>query len=58
MFCIEDAVQYIAYLTPRPPCAVYVRRWIMWELVQIMACRVFNAKPLSKPKQGYYQLNP
>ena len=36
----------------------YKRQWIGSELVQIMACRLFGAKPLSKPMLGYCQLDP
>ena len=39
-----------------PPSATYLRLWIGWALVQIMACRLFAAKPLSKPMLGYCQL--
>ena len=31
-----------------PPSAVYMRQWIGSALVQIMACRLFGTKPLSK----------
>ena len=31
---------------------------IRWALVQIMACRLFGTKPLSKPILGYCQLDP
>ena len=41
-----------------PPSAAYMRQWIGSALVQIMACRLFGAKPLSKPTLGYCQLNP
>ena len=41
-----------------PPSAAYTRQWIGWALVQIMACRLFGAKPLSKPMLRYYQLEP
>ena len=30
------------------PCDAYMRYWLMASLVQIMACRLFGAKPLSK----------
>ena len=30
------------------PNAAYMRQWIGWALVKIMACRPFGAKPLSK----------
>ena len=35
-----------------------MRRWIGSALVQIMACRLFGAKPLSKPMMSYCQLDP
>ena len=35
-----------------------MRQWIRSALVQIMACRLFGAKPLSKPVLDYYQLGP
>ena len=41
-----------------PPSATYMHQWIGSALVQIMACRLFSAKPLSKPVLGYCQLDP
>ena len=41
-----------------PPSAAYIRQWIGSALVQIMACRLFDAEPLSKPMLGYSQLDP
>ena len=41
-----------------PPSAAYMRQWIGSTLVQIMACRLFGAKSLSKPVLGYCQLDP
>ena len=41
-----------------PSSATYKRQWIGWALVKIMACRIFSAKPLPKPIQDYYQLDP
>ena len=41
-----------------PPSAAYMRHWIGSALVQIMACRLFGAKPLSKPMLGYCHLDP
>ena len=35
-----------------------MRQWFGSALVQIMACRLFGAKPLSKPMLGYCQLDP
>ena len=43
---------------PSYPNAAYMHAWIGSALVQIMACRLFGAKPLSKPLLGYCQLNP
>ena len=34
-----------------------MRQWIWSALVQMMACRLFGAKPLSKPMLGYHQLD-
>ena len=39
-----------------PPSAAYMRQWIGSALVQIMAWRLFGAKPLSKPMLGYYEV--
>ena len=36
-----------------PPSAAYMRHRIGSALVQIMACRLFGAKPLSKPMIGF-----
>ena len=40
------------------PSAAYMRRWTWSALVQIVACRLFGAKPFSKPVLGYCQLDP
>ena len=37
-----------------PPSAVYIHQWIRSALVQIMACPLCIAKPLSKPMLDYY----
>ena len=39
-----------------PPSTAYMHQWFWSALVQIMACRLFGAKPLSKPMLGYCQL--
>ena len=39
-----------------PPSAPYMHQWIGSAMVQIMACRLFGTKPLSKPMLGYFQL--
>ena len=41
-----------------PPFSVaYVRQWTVSALVKIMACRLFGAKPLSKPMLVYHPLD-
>ena len=53
------------YEHPHPRSAVFGTHLIMTHiciyrtsLVQIMACRLYGAKPLSDPKLAYYELNP
>ena len=46
------------YVNSSPPSSAYMRQWIRSALVQIMACRLFGDKPLSKPVLGYCQLDP
>ena len=41
-----------------PPSAAYIRQWIGSEMVQIMACRLFGTKPLSKPMLSCCWLGP
>ena len=41
-----------------PPSAAYLCQWIGSALVQIMACRLFGAKPLSEPMLEYCYLDP
>ena len=43
------AVDVGAWFNSSPPSAAYMRHWIGSALVQIMACRLFGAKPLFKP---------
>ena len=38
------------------PGAAYIRQWTGTALVQIMACRLFGAKPLSKPMLGLWSI--
>ena len=40
-----------------PPSAAYMRQWIGSALVQIMACRLFGAKPLPELMLVYCQLD-
>ena len=44
----------IASLNSSPPSASYMRQWIGSALIQIMACCLFSAEPLSEPILGYY----
>ena len=46
------------YFNSSPPSAVYMRQSIWSALVQIIACRLLSAKPLSKPMVGYCKLDP
>ena len=46
------------WVNSSPPSAAYMRQWIESALVQIIACRLFGAKPLSKPMLGYCQFTP
>ena len=41
-----------------PPSVAYMRQSISSALVQIMACSLFGAKPLSMPMLGYCQMDP
>ena len=45
-------------LNPLRPSDAYMHRWNGSSLVQIMACRLFGAKPLSEPMLGYCWLDP
>ena len=47
----------ICFLNSSPPSAAYMRQWIGSAMFQIMACRLFGAKSLSKPMLGYCQLD-
>ena len=44
-------------INPSPPSAACMRRWTGSGLVQIMACRLFGAKPLLKPMLTYCHLD-
>ena len=41
-----------------PPSATYMCQRTGPSLVQVMACRLFGAKPLPEPKLVYCQLDP
>ena len=40
-----------------PPSATHVRQWTGPALVQVLACRLFGAKPLPEPMPVYCRLN-
>ena len=53
----------IAKLNPtqhpiHPPNGAYMRQCIRLALVEMMACRLFGTKPLSKQVPGYCELDP
>ena len=56
--CFTHHKRYVHISNSCPASVVYIRQWIGSALVQIMACRLFGDKPLSKPSVGYYQLGP
>ena len=69
IFIQENAMKYVIHIMsvilPRPqrvnsspPSAANMRQWISSAFFLIMACRLFGAKPLSKPMLGYSQLDP
>ena len=55
-FLHEFTVNTVFQLSP--PSAAYMRQWSGSALVQIMACRLDGAKPLSEPMLMYCQLDP
>ena len=57
LLCIMLPV-FVGLINSSLPSAAYMRRCTRSALVQIMACRLFGAKPLYKPKLGYCQLDP
>ena len=46
---------WYAPLNACPPSAPYMCQWMKSALVQIMACCLFGAEPLSEPNHGYCQ---
>ena len=41
-----------------PPSAAYMHPWTGSVLLQVMACRLFGARPLPEPLLMYCQLDP
>ena len=46
------------FISSSPPSATDMHQWIGSALVQIMACRLFGAKPLSKPMLIFLSIRP
>ena len=58
-------VRWPIFMSQPPTCVnslrpghAYMRQWNMPSLVQIMACRLLSAKPLSEPMMVYRKLEP
>ena len=45
------------WVNSSPPSAAYMRQWTGSSLVQVMACRLFGAKPLPEPMLTYCELD-
>ena len=45
------------WVNSSPPSAEYMHQCLGSAMVQIVACRLFDAKTLSKPMPGYFQLD-
>ena len=54
--CMMIIFSNLKHFNSSPPSATYMHQWIMSALVQIMACRLYGTKPLSKPMLGYCPL--
>ena len=55
LYCSDILLDTMLNLSP--PSAAYMHQWIGSALVQIMACRLFGAKPLPEPILAYCQLD-
>ena len=47
---------WIIIISLSSPSAAYMRQWTGSSLVQVMACRLFGAKPLPEPMASHCQL--
>ena len=50
---MKGKVRMGMYINSSPPSAEYMPEWTGPALVQIMACRLIGAKPLSEPMLEY-----
>ena len=60
MFPFDDVIMCLfCYFNTSPPSAAYMRQWTgpAPALVQVMACRLFGAKPLPEPMLAFCQLD-
>ena len=48
----------VNHLNSPPPSATHMHQWTVSALVQVMACRLYGAKPLPEPILDYCQLDP
>ena len=55
---VHICVIRLKWINSSPPNVAHMCQWIYSASVQIMACRLFGAKPLSKPVLRYCQLDP
>ena len=56
--CVNSGPCFGFTINSFPPSAAYMLQWIGSALVQIKACRLFGANPLSKPMLVYCHLIP
>ena len=54
-WCLTELL--VQAINSSPPSAAYMCQCTVSTLVQIMACRLYVAKPLSEPMLDYYQLD-
>ena len=48
----------IHFISSSPASAAYMRQWTGSSLVQVMACRLLDAKPIPEPMLTYRKLDP
>ena len=58
LYCLQHQNNSFRNVKSSPPSAAYMRLWTGSALVQVMACRLFGAKPLPEPMLTYCQLEP
>ena len=55
---VSRHANHIFPVNSHSPSAAYMRQWTRSALVQIMACRLFGAKPLFKPMLFFFSIGP